>query len=93
MSYKISVDPKVFEDIDRHTKAGNKKLATKTIGLMTELRDHPRSGTGKPEQLKGYTDREMWSRRIDSKHRLIYQIKEQELIVIAISAFGHYDDK
>ncbi|MFR9624293.1 MAG: type II toxin-antitoxin system YoeB family toxin, partial [Rikenellaceae bacterium] len=54
----------------------------------------PRSGTGKPERLKGYApEREMWSRRIDSKNRLIYQIKEQELVVIAVAAYGHYDDK
>ena len=93
MSYKIEVDPKVFDDIDRHTKAGDKKLATKVVNLIDELREHPRSGTGKPEQLRGFSDREMWSRRIDQKHRLVYQIKESELIVVAISAHGHYGDK
>jgi len=35
----------------------------------------------------------MWSRRIDQKHRLVYQINETELIVVAISAYGHYADK
>jgi len=37
--------------------------------------------------------REFWSRRIDDKHRLVYKIAEDELTVIAISAYGHYDDK
>lgn len=93
MSYKVKIDPKVFEDIERHTKAGDKRLAAKVICLIDGLCLHPREGVGKPEQLKGYAGREIWSRRIDNKHRLIYQIKESELIVIAISAYGHYKDK
>ncbi|WP_323670358.1 Txe/YoeB family addiction module toxin [Psychroflexus montanilacus] len=47
---------------------------------------------GKPEQLKhnlsGY-----WSRRINKKDRLIYQVVEDIVTVYIISAIGHYDDK
>ncbi len=54
--------------------------------------EHPLSGTGHPEQLKG--DRTgQWSRKITQKHRLIYQVKEKEVIVLVLSAYGHYDDK
>ena len=33
------------------------------------------------------------SRRIDSKHRLIYQVDEENKKVFLISAWGHYGDK
>ena len=34
-----------------------------------------------------------WSRSITKKHRLVYQINEYEVIVLVLSAYGHYDDK
>ena len=93
MTYTLITLPEVDENIKLHLKSGNKKLASKIVELLGELIEHPRSGTGKPEQLRGFSDREIWSRRIDKKHRLVYQIKEYELIVVAISAYGHYGDK
>jgi addiction module toxin, txe/yoeB family len=53
----------------------------------------PKKGIGKPEALKGYGEREVWSRRINDKHRLVYEIFEQESEVKILTAFGHYDDK
>lgn len=92
MIYKVIVLPLAESHIIQHQRTGNKKLVIKIISLLEVLRLSPRTGIGKPEQLKGYV-RETWSRRIDSKHRLLYEIQEQELIVIAISAYGHYGDK
>ena len=92
MSYKVELSSLAFLHIEKHEKAGNKKLISKIDHLILELAEHPRTGTGKPEQLK-YFSEETWSRRIDAKHRLIYEIVEDELIVIAISAYGHYDNK
>lgn len=67
--------------------------AFKKLGrLLEELMEHPRTGTGKPEQLKG--DRSgQWSRRITDKHRLVYNINDTEVIVLVLTAYGHYDDK
>ena len=54
--------------------------------------DHPTTGTGKPEALRG--DRKgQWSRRITGEHRLIYEIHEDIITVVMISAAGHYGDK
>jgi len=58
---------------------------------MEELREHPYSGTGKPEQLRGYKN--LWSRRIDKKNRLVYSVEEAVVTVYVISAVGHYNDK
>ncbi len=60
--------------------------------LLEELRKHPKTGTGKPERLKGNRSGQ-WSRRISKKHRLIYTINDDIIEVYVISAYGHYDDK
>ncbi len=91
--YSVALDPIFDRNIEMHLRYGNKKLVQKVFLLLDELSLHPRTGTAKPEQLKGFGEREVWSRRIDSKHRLIYEIKDQELIVVAISAYGHYEDR
>lgn len=93
MSYKIAISDKAQEGIDKHKKSGNKNLVQKIFKLLIEIAEHPRTGTGQIEQLKGYKDREMWSRRINHKHRLVYEIKDDELIVVTVSAYGHYEDK
>ncbi|MBQ2177111.1 MAG: type II toxin-antitoxin system YoeB family toxin [Alphaproteobacteria bacterium] len=32
----------------------------------------------------------MWSRRIDRKNRIVYEIRINEIIILSV--FGHYDD-
>ncbi len=89
MSYVVSLTPLAKEHINKHLKAGDKKLVVKINTILLELEEKPRIGIGKPEQLKGFS-REVWSRRINTKHRLVYEIKEQELLVLALTAYGHY---
>ena len=60
--------------------------------LLAELIEHPATGTGKPEPLKGNRSGQ-WSRRISKKHRLIYKIREEIVTVLILSSYGHYDDK
>lgn len=61
----------------------------KLKALVAELAEHPRSGTGKCEQLKHFTE-ETWSRRVTKEHRLVYRIYDDLVEVLVISAFGHY---
>lgn len=63
----------------------------KAVKLIDELYEHPKTGTGKPEPLSGDKTGQ-WSRRITKKHRLVYEIRDKEVIVIVISAYGHYSD-
>jgi len=64
----------------------------KAVKLLNELVDHPTTGTGHPHPLVG--DRAgQWARSITKKHRLVYLIKETEVIVLVLTAYGHYDDK
>jgi len=92
MTYCLKLHKRFLEHVEIHKRAGNKILIKKIETLITEIKEHPRTGTGKPEQLKHFTN-DIWSRRIDAKHRLIYEVVDNELIIIAISAYGHYDDK
>ena len=60
--------------------------------LIEELRTHPKTGIGHPEPLKGKLEGR-WSRRITAKHRLVYEVHDEEVIVFILTACGHYDDK
>ena len=64
----------------------------KLLKLESELREHPRTGTGHPEQLKGNRS-DQWSRRITEKHRLVYEIHDTEVVVLVLTAYGHYDER
>ena len=57
--------------------------------LLEEIQEHPRTGTGQVEQLKGY-DGDVYSRRITHEHRLVYRIYDEVIEVLVLSAFGHY---
>ena len=91
MAYSLKFRKQALEDL-ASLATNEKKAFAKAQILITELTEHPRTGTGKPEPLSG--DRVgQWSRRITKKHRLIYEIHDNEVVVIVISAYGHYDDK
>lgn len=64
----------------------------KVFKLIEELKEHPRSGTGQVEQLK-YFRNETWSRRITREHRLVYEIHDDQILVLVIASYGHYDNK
>ena len=80
------------EDTIKKLKRHEPQAFSKLKKLLIELMNHPTTGTGHPAQLKGERVGQ-WSRRITQKHRLIYQIKENEVVVLVLSAYGHYDDK
>lgn len=66
----------------------DKKMVVKINELLKEISRNPFSGVGKPEPLK-YKYKGFWSRRINDEHRLIYKVREEE-ILIAKCRF-HYD--
>jgi len=91
--YTVKFSPEANKGIKKISKAGDKSSISKINSLIKEIIENPRTGTGHPEQLKGYPNIERWSRRITSKHRLIYDIEEDVVVVVLIiSAYGHYDD-
>lgn len=87
--YRIKLQPTAEKHLSVHKRCGNKGNLKKIKGILEELEVHPYTGTGCPEQLKhelsGY-----WSRRINRKDRLIYKVEEDIVLVLVVSAMGHY---
>ena len=73
--YALLFLPQADEDISKIKQSGDKSLYKKLVSLLEELREHPATGTGKPEILKHY-EQPVWSRRNSAKHRLIYRIDD-----------------
>ena len=66
----------------------DKKQLKKINDLLKEIERSPFTGIGKPEALK-HNLKGFWSRRIDHEHRIVYQIKEENLILVSLRF--HYD--
>ena len=91
MIYRIDFKEAAKADIIALAK-NEPKAFLKVQALIEELKVHPRTGTGHPEPLSN--DRAgQWSRRITKKHRLVYEIHDTEVVVLVLTAYGHYDDK
>lgn len=91
MRYSIDYTDRAIADL-KLLRQDQPKAYAKAVKLIEELKEHPKTGTGKPEQLKG--DRAgQWSRRITDKHRLVYTINENEVVVLILTSYGHYNDK
>jgi len=89
--YNVILSPEALEDIAK-LKMSEPKSYQKVNTFIGELREHPKTGTGHPEPLKGKPENR-WSRTITKKHRLVYRIFETEVYVDVLSAYGHYGDK
>ena len=65
----------------------DKKTLKKINDLIKDIDRNGLQGIGKSESLK---HRSGWSRRIDKANRLVFDIKEGELLIA--SCRGHYED-
>ena len=88
MSYKIAFTPQAMEDFN-YWKSTNPKATEKIKNLLRELQEHPFTGTGKPEALK-YQFSGVWSRRINHKDRLVYQVNGEVVTVFVLAMRYHY---
>ena len=69
----------------------NRKILKKIQSLIEDIqRNGLLEGIGNPERLK-YEQEELYSRRIDSKNRLVYTLKDESLFIV--SCKGHYDEE
>lgn len=72
-----------------HWQSQDRKTLNKINSLLEDIRRNgAMKGKGKPEALKY---RPGYSRRIDEKNRLVYEIDELQNIRV-ISCRGHYED-
>jgi toxin YoeB len=86
----IVFDENALEDYSNWSVV-NKNVFRKIRDLLRDIKRNPYDGIGKPEPLK-YELSGFWSRRIDEKNRLVYQINDNNDIIV-ISCKGHYNEK
>ena len=92
MSYKLKLTDEAQKQLLQWKKSGKKKDLAKIFSLFQELEEHPTTGTGQVEQLKGNLSG-FWSIRIDKHYRIIYAIHEEIVTVEVVSVKSHYGDK
>ncbi len=60
----------------------DKKMAQKVNELIKHIKREPFNGIGKPEPLK-YELAGFWSRRMNDEHRLVYNIDNDTILIVA----------
>ncbi|ETS31402.1 toxin YoeB [Photorhabdus temperata] len=64
-----------------HWQQTDKKTLKRVNTLIKDVKRQPFGGLGGPEPVKhnwsGY-----WSRRIDRKHRLVYKVTDETIIIV-----------
>jgi toxin YoeB len=86
--YSLELSPQAHRDLKFWGKSDRAKIFRIEALLLAILAD-PYSGIGKPRELR-HDLAGAWSRRIDSKNRVIYEVEGR--IVRIISLRGHYGD-
>lgn len=76
-------------DLEYWKKTGNKAIMNKITALLKDISEHPYTGIGKPEPLK-YELAGKWSRRINSEHRIIYSVHDNQIEIYVFSMRYHY---
>lgn len=92
MVYTLVLMPEAEKHLDKWIKSGQKKTLAKILSLFEELRQHPTTGTGQVEQLKGNLSG-LWSRRIDKGNRMVYRVDDDVVVVTVVSLKSHYKEK
>ena len=61
----------------------NPKIVQKINELIESILEDPGQGIGKPERLK-YELSGLWSRRINQRDRIVYQVEHATLIILQL---------
>ncbi|GFZ83959.1 hypothetical protein GCM10011497_10950 [Elstera cyanobacteriorum] len=81
MTRLLSWTPSAWSDYEIWQTEDRKVVKKINLLIKETLRD-PFNGIGKPEALKLNLSG-LWSRRIDQEHRLVYQVSETAITIIA----------
>lgn len=89
--YEVVYSNEALSSIAKYKKSSPQSYK-KVLKLVEELHEHPKTGIGHPEALKGVGGN-VYSREINKKDRLVYEIYEEKIVVYIIPVEGHYNDK
>ena len=85
---EIAFLPQATEDLQYWKQTGNKRVLKRIRALLEDILEHPFTGIGKPEPLRGENGK--WSRRITDEHCLVYSISNGMIYVYVFSMRFHY---
>jgi toxin YoeB len=85
MEVKYTLEAK--EDLLYWKKINSETILKKIRKLIEAIIENPFEGLGKPEPLK-HSLSGCWSRRINKKHRLVYEVNENLILVHSMK--DHY---
>jgi toxin YoeB len=74
-----------------HRAKKDTALAKRVDYVLGEISANPTGGIGKIERIKGNSGNR-YSRRVDKKNRIIYDVLDGEKVIIFLRCLGHYDD-
>lgn len=77
----LEFDQSAFDDLAWWIQHDRKK-ALRIVRLIQETQSDPFGGIGKPEPLKNELAG-CWSKRIDEEHRLVYQVLDDKIRLLA----------
>ncbi|MGL4340719.1 MAG: Txe/YoeB family addiction module toxin [Rhodoglobus sp.] len=83
---RLVFDPAGWDDC-QWWQLNDRRLLRRINLLIDDALRNPSDGRGQPERLKHRADN-VWSRRINQKHRLVYRVIDADLIVL--QARFHY---
>ena len=83
----ILMEENAIKDFEYWAK-NDKRILKKIAELFIAISKEPFDGIGKPELLKGDLTG-YWSRRINTEHRIVYAVDNEQIIIIACRS--HYD--
>ncbi|MCL2521033.1 MAG: Txe/YoeB family addiction module toxin [Spirochaetaceae bacterium] len=89
MSYKIVYTKDAVKDYE-FIKQSQPVMLKNLKDIIQILRTDPYQIKHRFEKLHGHKNR--FSRRLNNKHRIVYEVYKDENIVKIVAMWGHYDD-
>ena len=77
---RLAFTPQAWEDC-LHWQARDRNILARINDLIKDIQRSNFSGIGKPEPLRGDLSG-CWSRRINREHRLVYAVRDEQVIVL-----------
>ena len=84
---EIILSPQAQLDIEFWKSTGQKLILKRIEKLFVSIQQDPIKGIGKPEKLR-YQLAGCWSRRINTQHRIIYEVYNHSIHILSLR--GHY---
>jgi toxin YoeB len=91
MAYKIYYTRQALDDWDTLKRQGRPSLVTRAEQLLEQIGNNPFSPCPPYKKLNGELTG-LYARRLNIKHRLVYQVIEDSKAIKVVSMWTHYHD-